>query len=247
MLIAWIVPKMIGPFSTTANIGTTTITMQAGAVTIIGTVTNCSAQPVTNGYVSILLDGGYYRTNISNGQFSIMIQRCNNTAANAEVYAVDVTANQQGSFSTLQITSSNSNAGALSACGISTAQYINYSINGNQYNLSYPNDSMMAKQYPGIDSSTSIFASSAGLGPSQNVSLNFTATNRAPGTYPLSLLYIFVGNTQYVKNGSANVSISEYGGFGQFVGGSINGSVRDSSNLSVTYPLSMTFRVRRIN
>ena len=169
-----------------------------------------------------------------------------NTAATAEVYAADFTANQQGAFSTLQINSSNSDAGPLSACGISTTQYINYSINGSQYKLSSPNDSMMAKQ-SGMDSSTSIFASSAGLGPSQNVSLNFTATNRAPGTYPLSLLYIFAGNTQYVKNGSANVSISEYGGFGQYVAGSINASVSDSSNLSVTYPLNMTFRVRRIN
>src|SRR5688572_12212946 len=58
----------IGPFSGGVNLGTITVNyVPAGPVIIIGTVVNCSNNPVTNGYVNVYLDGINRRTKINNG------------------------------------------------------------------------------------------------------------------------------------------------------------------------------------
>src|SRR5262249_40587685 len=132
--------KNAGPFSTTTDLGIITVTSTAALVTISGTVVNCNAAAVTNGYVTINLEEIYYRSNLVNGVFSIPVTRCSNTAASAIIVPYDIAGAQSGAAGTVAISGSSVNAGQFVACGNELKQYINFTINGNAYS------------YTGVDS-----------------------------------------------------------------------------------------------
>jgi hypothetical protein len=246
--------QTIGPFSGNTDLGTVNITIPAPAsITVSGTAVMCNSSPVTNGYTDVIIDGSIYRTTITNGTFSITIERCSNAVATAQVIATDVQNLQQSSPASLNVTAGNFSTGAISACGISTQQYINFTIGSIIHNFASPVDSFYVNRQDSI-SITNIQAFPVTF--TDSASWKFTSFNfsgaAAPGTYPLPAnSFIVTKGTQapplswqYNLTASTTVTITEFGGPGQYIAGSFTGTMRESTT-NVTATGTCNFRVRR--
>lgn len=233
--------KDIGPFTANADLGTLTVTTAApGAVTFSGTAKNCSLTLVTNGYVEVYLDGMYTRTAINNGSWSLTVNRCNNTPTTASVIAYDLGSNQGGTSTTVQVSGTTVNAGDLSACGTSLAQFVNYTLNGVAKNFTYPTDSIMAYMSGG-NNVYSIGGNRRSGGAKEEAYISFTATG--VGSVPLSYISIRENNTFYNASGAITVNITEWtAGSGGFMAGNLSGNVTDSFTIK---PVTLTFRVKK--
>jgi hypothetical protein len=236
----------IGPFSSNTNLGVITITTNPpSTVVITGNVVNCSSAAVTNGYVDVLLDGHYFRTLVNNGSFSISIERCSNGSTVAQLTAVDMQAGQQGPPSNLTVTSGTYNAGTLSACGTSTAQYINYVLNGNPIIFAPPADTTFGNRSGTTTAITGYTPQNSGTTAYRYTSFSFSGA-AAPGNYSLINLSIYTAPNMYTMSGSITTSITEYGNPGQYIAGSFSGNVKDSMGTTI-YPITCNFRVKRGN
>jgi len=234
----------IGPFSKDADLGTLSLENAAPAtVTISGSVVNCKSGAVTNGFVNVALDGSNYRTSIDKGHFSITINRCDATPVNAQVIAVDLGNSQQGPVRTITVTSGPVAVSQLSACGNSTDQFINFTLNNTTYNLVDPIDSLL-----GYNSSawTMINGSTRTLNGSY-IYINFSP-EISTGTKEVTHASVNVNSKSWTKSGTMNVNVTEYGKIGEFIAGDVTGRmIRDStSNPGSSVPFNCTFRVRRI-
>lgn len=236
---AVLLTKDIGPFTADADLGTLTVTTAPpGAVTFTGTVKNCTLTPVTNGYVEVYLDGFYTRTAINNGNWSLTVNRCNNTPTTASVIAYDLGSNQGGTSITVQVSGTTVNAGNLSACGTSLTQFVNYTLNGVAKTFTYPTDSIMS--YNSGNNLYNIGGSRIGA-VKEEATISFTATGL--GSVPLSWISIRENNTFYNGSGTITVNITEWtAGSGGFMAGNLSGNVTDSFTVK---PISLTFRVKK--
>ena len=244
--------QTVGPFSTNTDLGLINITTPAPAsITVSGTVVKCNSSPVTNGYTDVIIDGAIYRTSINNGNFSITIERCSNATTTAQVIGTDVQDLQQSSPSILNVSAGNYSAGNISACGLSTLQYINFTIGTIIHNFTSPADSFLVFRQ---DTTTSIQAFPTTFTDSASwkyTSFNFSGI-AAPGTYviPSSTFIVTKGNQapplswQYNLTASTTVTITEFGGPGQYIAGSFTGTMRESTT-NVTVTGTCNFRVRR--
>jgi hypothetical protein len=232
----------IGPFSSNANLGTITVNVNpTTTLTITGTAVSCTNTPVTNGYVHVLLDGLAYRAPVNNGNFSVTIQRCVSTAANAAVSVTDIGSNQQSASSTFNVTSGTVNAGQVSACGTTISNYINYTIDATQTVLTHPQDSLRITTF-----STQQVTTIEGSTRSQPYDyISFSFPGSAPGTYELQSLYAVRNSTTLIKSGAINVNITEFGtGSGSYIAGNFTGNMRDSMSTAL-HPITCNFRVKR--
>jgi hypothetical protein len=231
----------IGPYNSNVNYGNIIITMQPPATVVItGTAVNCNNTALTNGFVNINLDGFSYRVTVNNGSFTISIIRCTADPAQAQIFAEDIAAGQQGAIQLLPVTSGNANAGQLTACGTTTDQFVNYTLNGVNYAFTSPNDSF---SWFKIDSIS--FQS------------NYLRTMNANQTSYLSIYYYggtttgsFTGDLG-IENGSnkyegtgVSIVITQYGNIGQFITGTFAGNVLLGGTGS-PIPATGSFKVRR--
>jgi hypothetical protein len=231
----------IGPYSSGVNYGVITVTLLPGAtVTISGTALNCNGASLTNGFVNITLEGISYRVNVGNGNFAMTISRCNANPAQAHLFAEDKATNQQGQETSITVTSGNVNAGQLTACGVSTNAFVNYTIGGTNYAFTSPNDQM---DWYYMDS--------------LSVSSNYLAASNAAQTNYLSLFYdggttsgtftgsINIGHGPNKYDGaSVTVTVTKYGNVGQFITGTFSGNIVLGGS-GTPQPLTGTFNVRR--
>jgi hypothetical protein len=84
----------------------------------------------------------------------------------------------------------------------------------------------------------------AGLTSTSKFDIRFFGP-QIPGDYPASRFVLFTNNMYFVQTAPFNmvVTITNYGGPGQYIIGSFSGTVRDSTS-STTYPVSGDFRIR---
>jgi hypothetical protein len=235
----------IGPFNAPVNLGTITINTTAQvSFSMSGTAVNCNNQPITNGYAQAIIDQIIYRANINNGSFSIPITRCLSTPATASVKVVDLGAIQEGSPVNVPVSSSNVNAGQLSGCGVSISQFLQYTLNGQNYAITAPSDSLMSFR----QSTTTVISamSRPGTSSAQFVDFQFTGA-AAPGTYPVNSIRISLAGQLYSLNGTMNTVVTEYGANNNgFIAGTMSGTLkRDSTNPIITVPFTASYRVRR--
>jgi len=246
--------QTIGPFSTNTDIGTITINIPAPAViTISGTVKNCNLLNVTNGYADVIIDGTVYRTGVTNGTFSVTIQRCSNATANAQIIGIDLQAGQQSSGMQLSVTSGTYQVGDIIACGVSISEFINFIIGGNAHNFVAPADSFNTYRQ-----NTTISISSYPKTYIDSTSWKYTSFNldgiTGPGTYTLNNNSFIVtkgispaaGSWEYHLTAPVTVTITEYGNVGQYIAGNFSGTMQEFlTNVQVSG--SCNFRVYRRN
>jgi len=229
----------IGPFTTnsTTSLGTITITLSAATTTTLtGSVVNCSSAAVTNGYVDVKVGFSSYRANLSSaGTFTLQFTTCSPTSQ-ITYYAVDNATNQQSAPVTATVNAGTNSLAAISACGISTARFINYSFDGTNYVLTAPTDSLV------VYSQGASITVSGSTGNNGLNSIYFSFNGNGVGTYPLTSLS---AGGYYVLANSTNVTTTEYSAsVGGYIAGSFSAVLKDSATL-VTHPVQCTFRVRR--
>ncbi|NII26807.1 hypothetical protein HB364_17085 [Pseudoflavitalea sp. X16] len=230
-----------GPLTGTADLGVITVTSATSMVTFSGTVVNCNAAAVTNGYVTIDLEGIYYRGNLVNGVFSIPVTRCSNSATSAIVTPYDLGGTQSGTATTVVISGTTVNTGQLVACGNSLTQYINYNINGTSFTYSEV-DSLFA--YRAAQSDFTYFGATRPNNNDRFTDFIFRG-EPAPGTGTMTFLYVDDGGPVYRNNGTITVNVTEYNNVQDgFIAGNFTGTVKDTLTQAV-FPINCTFRVKK--
>jgi hypothetical protein len=239
-------------FTTAASnlsLGVITVNTNQGIATVTGTVTNCTNAAVTNGFVILKKDNQYYRYGISStGTFNFNSTLCNNAGIAVQLIAEDVAGGQQSTPATFNIASGNNAVGNLQACGVTTQQFLNLSINGTSYNYTAPVDSLAL--YNTTTSGTQllnyVFYASRMSTPSQSTNFNFSGTGIAAGSS--QILYNF--NSQMINDSTSlinpiNVNITEFGAIGQFISGNFTGTLTGAAPTNTPYNIVCSFRVRR--
>ena len=235
-------------FSTTntnISLGNITVNMATQSAVVTGTVTNCANAPVTNGYIIVMENGWYNRHPISNtGTFNFPVLLCNNATVPVTLIAEDVASGQQSTPANYTLVVGANAIGNLQACGISTQEFITYSINGGTpVQLTSPADSL----YHSGNGTTAVSYIS-GSRISINEYVNFAFANGGIAVGSMQNLVAFnssqFANTQPTITTPINVSITEYGAVGQFISGNFTGTMA-STTPAATYNIVCSFRVRR--
>jgi hypothetical protein len=238
--------KNIGPFSTTADLGVITVNSTPSQVTFSGTVKNCFNDAVTNGFVTVKLDGAYFNIPIVNGSFTTTITRCINSPATAALIAFDVTKQETTPEISIPVSGNTVNTGILVACGKTSDTYLRYSLDGISYELLPPADTLRLyyQATPNKDVS-SVEATRQGQ---QNPDIVFFFSGaQAPGIHPVEIIEVLHGDTTtlYYHNGKMNADITEYGNApGGYVSGTFSGTARNREGTKIV-PISCSFRIKR--
>jgi hypothetical protein len=114
----------IGPFAANTSLGNVNITIPTSLyINFSGTLLNCSAAPVANGYVSLYVTGGggaYAPTSLT-GNFSFSILNCSGANVNYTYQGTDNTTAQQSVVSNGNAANGVVNLGNVNACGVVAA------------------------------------------------------------------------------------------------------------------------------
>jgi hypothetical protein len=235
--------KNIGPFSKDVALGNITVSASSVAlITVSGTINDCSNAAVTNGYVEIFLAGRYYRVKVTNGTFTATFTNCS-TNASFTILGVDNVANEQSSSQTISISSQNIVVPAFQACGTSSLQTIDYTVDGNNYHIVSPPDSIYG--YGGGSGTNGDYV--GGFKPSSqaiNISFSYQATTPVPGTYVLNFVRVGQVDSSIVNTVSPTITITQYGSVGQFIVGNFSVQLKKLSDNSL-HAVTASFRIRR--
>ena len=235
--------KNIGSYNENVDLGIITINPTTPSiVTVQGKLTNCSGGNVTKGYAIITLDNWVrYAKTDANGNFSTNYTVCNTNLANVQVLGVDETAQQQGTSTGFAVTAPTTDAGAVSACGTSSTQYINYKVDATTYTLTEADSLSAFTQTQNTTSTTYIDGMQMSTG--NHLSFKFSHAANVAGTYPMVNMAIQNFNNLTVVQ-PLNIIITNFPqSVGAFYEGSFSGQFKDGSN--VTHTITCTFRVRR--
>jgi hypothetical protein len=245
----------IGPFAQATNLGTIYLPASNNqVVTIKGKLLTCAGTPVMNGFALIQVGNiiRYAATNAA-GEYAVSFVKCGSGTQTAHVVGMDTQAQQQGTASTVTIVSPVTNVGTTQACGTSSVQYINYTVDGTQFGLSSTNlgDSLMIWTAP--LQGTTLFRTRVNGGNYQTsipkiIGFNFNSSAQAPGTYVIDEIFVNnLPNTRPVQ--PLNVVMTSFPTVvGQFYEGSFSGSFRDSSSTTgvlTTHTISGNFKLRK--
>ena len=247
-----------GSAAVSQNFSTTTADVNLGNISIpaanlgnlVGNVISCTATPVTSGYVIINQGGVLYRYPISStGTFTAQVTICpSNTTAT--ILAEDLNNSQQSTPQTITLVAGNNNVGTLTACGVSIAEFINYTINGTPYALS--TNSVFVQNILGGAGTTlpatalqQIYASGVNT---QSIQASLTFTNQGIALNSVQELRSF--QAQQLSDSSSittpiNVNITEYGAVGEFIAGNFTGNLTGAPPTNTIYSITCNFRVRR--
>ena len=241
--------QSIGPFSQDTNLGTINVSNPSPLylLTVSGTANDCNGIPVANGNAYIYWEGQQMATPITNGSFSATYTRCNGSTASVEVIVIDNATQQQSTTWSGSASSGVVNTPALTACGLTTNEYLNYNINGVDYNVDVTPNYFFQQQLLGT-TTTNL----GGINSLDSVHLTMDYANIGVGTsqqlYSFASSHIISGpNSTFAFSPTVNVTISEFGNIGQFISGSFPQTVMTVTTGSVinTYTISGSFRIRR--
>lgn len=234
----------IGPYTQNTDLGTVAVTSSTGSsiITLKGKLVNCSGSVITKGYAIIYFGNTVrYAAVDANGNFSRAFLRCSGSAATCHILGVDESAQQQGSTTAATIIAPVTDAGTISACGNSAAQYINYKLDGTDYTInSAANDSLTAYTLMTITPTTYI----GGYSRSTNATINFKFNgSTTAGTYPVTNLSVQNFGTITLTQ-PFNVVVTNFPqSTGQFYEGNLSGQFKDAQN--ATHTISGSFRIRK--
>jgi hypothetical protein len=233
----------IGPFASHTNLGTISVPANSNTTTVTGRLLNCNGAPVTQGRAMIIMDNiTRYASTASDGTFSSTFYTCTGPLTACEVIGIDDAAQQQGVPVNVTIGYPTSAGGDISACGASSTEYINYSIDGVVTNISSltPGDVFSSHSY---DSSGLTVADIWGVRNGASMIFFEFAHNKTEGTFPVIRSYAW-GFNQMSLVPVFTVTVTNYpDNIGQYFEGNFSGQFLDQNGASHTYVCS--FRVRR--
>ncbi|HMK27687.1 MAG TPA: carboxypeptidase-like regulatory domain-containing protein [Chitinophagaceae bacterium] len=236
----------VGPFSNNTNLGTITVPGNNSQyiMTIQGKLLNCNSNPVTNGFAEIVYNNiTRYASVNATGDFSITFVTCGTAQTTCSITGTDSQAQQQGQPAIVAVTVPVTNAGNITACGTSTLEFMNYTLDGGSVNLSstIPGDNFYESDTLGVNHITLRGYRSQ----TENLTLEY-ASNGAAGTFPVSFFSTGIyfsggGNSTIIQ--PFNIVITSHPPVGGYFEGSFSGQFKDV--LNVTHNLNGTFRIKR--
>lgn len=236
--------------TTTANVSLGNITVGPTiTATVSGSVKDCNNALVSNGFIILQIGIFNYRTILSNdGTFNLDVLFCSGSANNIEVVAIDNLSQQQSNTVTRSLVSGDNALGTLIACGVSTEEFLNYTINGANYSLTTPVDSFV--QEVTLDSlpigQETISISGVNITTNYGLVFDFIKNNIAAGTtQTLESLTFDPPGEEVIIIQPSNVSITEYGNIGEFIAGNFTANVKGVNLPYNPYSITCNFRVRR--
>lgn len=228
------------------SLGNITIANSVNMASVYGTVTNCSNAPI-NARVLVQIGTTYYSYLAHNGNYSLGVSLCNVPSLNISVLAEDLSVGQQSSVQQFSIVPGTNNLANIQACGVTTSQFVNLSVNGTPYSFTAPGDSLA--YFNNNQSSVSIRAfRSTGTGSTNSAHLLFSNSGLAVGSSQAFIEF----TTNYITEpvtyspGGA-VTITEYGAVGEFVSGTFTRTATGVAAPNTVYNITGSFRVRRFN
>ncbi len=239
--------------TTNTNLSLGVITVNSGltTATVSGTVTDCSNNPVSSGYIVMINGYQYYRYALSNnGTFSFNAILCNNTAT-ATFIAEDNVGLQQSNPITMTLTAGANAIGNLQACGVLTQQFVTYTINGGSpISFISPSDSVIHVGSAGTGGA--IIYSYSNTGGNGDINILFDNIGIALNSSQRLLSFTSNNAPQFPPNIQTTiptpifVNITEYGTVGQYISGNFTGAiVTTGPPPNTTYNIVYSFRVRR--
>jgi hypothetical protein len=246
-------PVYTQTFSTTnVNISLGSITIPASSIVmanVTGTVVDCSNGPVTNGYIIMLKNSTYYRYSLNtSGEYSFSTALCNGPE-NVSFIGVDMTSGQQSNPLAFTINNGSNNVTAIQACGTTTQQFFNYTINGTNYSLTSPVDTFFMFVNTQSNPATIQISGqniSQGAPSSRYISIGFNQAGIAVGSSQnMSMFYTSNISDSTAFTTPIAVNITEYGAVGQFISGNYSGAFVGALPTSTIYNVTGSFRVRR--
>lgn len=212
------------------------------SLTISGKVDNCKNGGVYNGHVTIDLEGKTYRAGITAGSFSITILRCTAGLAMARLVAVDDAGAMESGMHQIEVGTGTHDMGTISTCDPANSQFVSYNINGTNYLLQAPADSLV--QALSVQPDKTIINCYSGTNKVKPA-FSFTFNGAAkPGQYPVSALNINQDKLAFAPSGNIAVEITNYGMPGGFITGKCIGRVK-SPSFNQPLPFSFNFKVLR--
>jgi hypothetical protein len=245
-------PVYTQTFSTTnVNISLGNITIPSSSLVmanVTGTIVDCSNGPVTNGYLIMLKNGSYYRYSLNaSGAYSFSTTLCNGPE-NVSLIGEDMASGQQSTPLAFTINNGSNNVTAIQACGITTQQFFNYTINGTSYNLSAPADTLYMFVNPQLNpASIEIYGQRYNQGAANRfISIGFNQAGIAAGSSQnMNMFYTSDISDSTAFTTPIAVNITEYGAVGQFISGNYSGAFVGALPTSTIYNVTGSFRVRR--
>ncbi len=235
----------IGPFSASVDLGTITIPASTpSVVTVQGKLTTCAGTNVVKGYAIVSVNNWVHYAKVdASGNFSTNYVLCNIGTANAQVLGVDETAQQQGTVSSLPVTVPVTDIGNISACGASSTQFINYTIDASSYTISEMDSLTAFTTNQGNTTPLTTYIDGAQIGTGNHMSFKFDHAGTVAGTYPVTNISTQNFNTLTLVQ-PFNITITNFPqAVGEFYEGSFTGQFKDGSN--ITHNVSCSFKVRR--
>ena len=201
---------------------------------------------VTKGYVEIYLSNRYYKVAVNNGNYKATVTNCTPNSS-LTIIGVDNVANQQSTEQTVTISSQAVVVPAFQACGTSSLQTIDYTVDATAFNITAPPDSIYTNGSGTSTPPNSNDGYISGYSPTNStnrITFSFNATVTAPGTYPLKFVSVGQVDSTVIATPSPVVTITQYGDSGQFIVGNFNVQIKKLSDNSL-HPVTCNFKVRR--
>jgi len=228
----------VGPAQSDQDLGTIIVSLDETDLALTGTVVDCNNSPVANGFVNAYLDGLNYRSAVTNGSFNMLVHRCYVSSTQVQLTAGDYSSSQQGSTTQMTVKTGKTDVGQLSTCGVSLNEFVN---------LTYNNSTLSVVSPP--NSTSFSYNTISGEGSSKYIKVYLPSVSDV-GTYTASSFYAF----DYANNialgpasgNSLTCTVTGFGPVNQFVTGTLSGNIYDSVANKI-YPMTGTFRVKRIN
>jgi hypothetical protein len=135
----------------------------------------------------------------------------------------------------------------IQACGVTTEQFFNYTIDGTPYNYSSPADSFYMYVNPQTTpAQITISGSRINSGTSTSGFFSFDQPGIAVGSAQnMTSIYLSQITGTTTINNTISVNITEYGAVGEFIAGNFSGSITGPSPTFTVYNINGSFRVRR--
>jgi len=135
---------------------------------------------------------------------------------------------------------------AFQACGTSSLQTINYTVDATTYNITAPPDSIytsVAGTTP-PNSNDSYVVGYSVTNSTNRITFSFNATTPVPGTYPLKFVSVAQVDSTIISTSAPVVNITQYGISGQFIIGNFSVQLKKLSDNSL-HPVTCNFKIRR--
>ena len=234
--------------TTTADISLGNIVIPAAySATVTGSVVDCYNAPVYNGYVIMRKNNiSFYQRTGKTGTFEFTTTLCSASTA-ATFTAQDKAAFKESAATPATLIAGANVIGTMTACDVSSQQFINYTVNGINYAYTTPVDSVYQYAKPQNTPPTMVIGAFAlTSNTTQQLGIVFPQNGIVVNsTHNLSQFSVpQIGNPSTIAS-PITVKITEYGMVDQYIAGNFSGTITGAAPGNVPYIVTCSFRVKR--